>query len=145
MSCTIFPIFVFKILAPEFVFNSSLKRIKANRLLIEGLCIVVLCVVLKVDWELLIYYFAVGIAEEFLFRLVITDYLNSGMARIMAVCCAALLFAVVFHMNYSFLSNICLRLPLGLLLALINDKVGFSEACSAHTIYDITVSFLATL
>ena len=139
-ACIVSPICVFKVVAPEFVFNSSISKIKVKRLLLEELCIVAVCIIFEVAWELLIYYLAVGVAEEFLFRLVLTDYLNSKMSRIMAICWSALLFAVVFHMNYSFLSNICLRLPLGLLLALINDKMGFPEACAAHAIYDIAVS-----
>ena len=140
VACMISPICVFKVLAPEFDFKSSIKKMKIKRLWIEGLCIIGGGVFLDVAWELLIYYIAVGIAEEFLFRLMITDYLNSRMSRVMAIFCSALLFSVVFHMNYSFFDNLCLRLPLGLILAVINEKVGYPEACSIHAIYDIVVS-----
>ncbi|MDO5649541.1 MAG: CPBP family intramembrane metalloprotease [Gallicola sp.] len=95
-----------------------------------------------VEFSMAIHFLAIGVGEEYLFRKIHFDYLKEKGGVVFSLIVTSVLFAFLLHLNESFLSNLLIRFPLGILLGLIRIRWGTPAAAGIHWIYNVLTTLL---
>lgn len=88
--------------------------------------------------------FVIAVCEEFLFRYVIFQVLqsNNTFNKLSSVVLGSLLFALVLHINGSFLVNLLTKFPMSLIMYFLADRFGLQSSIAFHWVYNVTVGKL---
>lgn len=70
------------------------------------------------------------------------DYLKKQMGIWMTIIISSIIFSFIFHLNDSFVGNLVIRFPLGIILGVIRLKFGLNKSIFVHWIYDVVVSVI---
>ena len=89
-----------------------------------------------------LHYLIIAIAEEVHFRKIQFDYLKKQMGIWMTIIISSIIFSFIFHLNDSFVGNLVIRFPLGIILGVIRLKFGLNKSIFVHWIYDVVVSVI---
>ncbi len=95
--------------------------------------------------KMFVYYVAVGVCEETLFRNFLLNSMRDEYGEKKATILSSIIFAFLLHLNNPFFSNLLLRFPLSLLLSLIRRKLGYAEACTFHSGYNMICVIIASV
>lgn len=88
----------------------------------------------------IINYIFVSIGEEYIYRHLLINLLAKKLNIVLSVVISSLVFAFILHNNESFITNLCYRLPLALVLSSIYVKTeSLSLPVFVHTIYNLMV------
>lgn len=60
----------------------------------------------------------------------------------MTIIISSIIFSFIFHLNDSFVGNLVIRFPLGIILGVIRLKFGLNKSIFVHWIYDVVVSVI---
>lgn len=98
----------------------------------------------KLDMDLIgfwiIHYLIVAIGEEYIYRHLLISLLSKKMNVIISCIISSLVFAFILHNNEAFVTNLIIRLPLGLVLSGIYVKTkSLSLPIIIHSIYNLLV------
>ena len=86
------------------------------------------------------HYIIVSIGEEFTYRRVVLDILNTRYASGISILLSAVMFSFILHLNENILVNIAIRFPIGIVLGYIATKTRtISYTVLLHTIYNLLV------
>lgn len=88
--------------------------------------------------------FVIAVCEEFLFRYVIFQVLQSNgtFNKLNSIILGSLLFALVLHINGSFFINLLTKFPMSLIMYFLADRLGLQSSIAFHWFYDVTVGKL---
>lgn len=81
----------------------------------------------------------IATSEEFLFRYLIFNILCKDMSKWQAIIINSLLFALILHLNYSFLDNLIFRFPIAVVFSYIAQRFGLQYSIASHWLYNLIV------
>lgn len=91
----------------------------------------------------IINYVFVSIGEEYIYRHLLINLLAQKFNIVLSVVISSFVFAFILHNNEPFIANLCVRLPLALILSSIYVKTeSLSLSVVVHTIYNLIVMII---
>lgn len=87
-----------------------------------------------------LHFIVIAVAEEIHFRWFQYGYLEKNIGSKNAIIISSIIFAFVLHLNDNLILNLIIRLPLGIVLCLINNRFGIGKSIASHWIYDVIAS-----
>lgn len=94
--------------------------------------------------ELFVFGFLLtAIAEELMFRGLVEYRLENSFQPWQVIIIQAIIFAFLGHQGFDFISNVIIRIPLGIILSLVKRASGsYIPAIVAHFVYDSAIYVL---
>ena len=89
-----------------------------------------------------LHFLAVSISEETFSREIQFKYLYERIGKINAIIITSIIFAFILHLNEKFIENLIIRLPLGLALCIIRNKLGLLKSILGHWFYNLIIIFV---
>ncbi len=127
-------------LVPKLIYKRLLnfeRRVEVGWRTAAGFILLFIFLLQFTDYSMTIHFLAIGIGEEYLFRKLHYDYLNEKIGSVYALILTSLIFALLLHINETFLSNLFVRFPIGMVLGMIRIFFNIKGAMVAHWIYNI--------
>lgn len=92
------------------------------------------------NYYVFIHFMFIGISEEILTRGIMIHILSRNLGKVVSMILSSLIFAFVFHSNENILTNLIIRLPLGIILgSMYLYTKNLSSSILLHWFYDVIV------
>lgn len=123
-------------------FNYFDKKVKFNFLqaIILAVFVLILSIFVLHSNEIA-HDFIIAVCEEFLFRHIIFNILNTEYQKKYTYLIGSLLFGTLLHLNGDFLINFATKFPAGLLLYFLADHFGLQSSIAFHWLYNMLVGY----
>jgi|GEM_PF-3515840 len=96
----------------------------------------------SVAYTVFVHYFISGLGEEILFRGILQRRMMDFLKPYISIIIASLIFAFAFHQSGTFLDNLIIRFPLGLVFGGVYYKTrSILPAFALHLAYNFFISF----
>lgn len=90
--------------------------------------------------ELVFFNFIIATTEEILFRHIIHTNLRKTHTQFQAALIGSLLFALVLHLNVSFINNLLFKVPVSLIFYWLAHRYKLQDSIFVHWMYNVAVA-----
>ncbi|MDR3596028.1 type II CAAX endopeptidase family protein [Clostridium sp.] len=150
ISFALIPIYILKF-TDKLTFNDiGLSGFKNRKAIIMNISILILFVSIVIyaqkfntlisNYYVFIHFMFIGISEEILSRGIIIHILSRNLSKIVSMIISSLIFAFILHSNEDILTNLIIRVPLGIILgSMYLYTKNLSSSILLHWFYDVVV------
>ena len=126
------------------ILGYKIKKIKKTQIIVTIILKIVIFLGLIVffDKSVVVHYLIIAFAEEMHFRTFQYEFLEKQLGAKKAVIISSVIFAFILHLNDPIWGNLVIRLPLGMILCLIQYKFGVTQKMLRKSIYEALFSFI---